>query len=550
MGGTGRSGWRNPDLTGGVSQGVIALLLPAQLLALTLSFDLEHLHHDPALWAQILGHASALPQIAIAAVAALAVLAGGRISTLARALADAHSTNCRRWLALLAQVSAFALHAATTLALLGPNRGADGAPWIAFWAATGLATVVLWALALADSSYWRTLLRSESRSLSIACGFGLLAWLAGRLAQTLWRPLARATFILVERQLKLVYSEVVADPATRVLGTPSFNVGIAPECSGLEGVGLVAVLMPVFLWLLRDRFRFPRAFALVPLAMVLIWLANSVRIAGLIIIGNEISEPLALQGFHSQAGWLALNGVTLGLLAVSLYLPAFTRPTELLTAETPVAPVDTAPGPTLAYLAPLLTLSAAIMVTGLLTAEFDWLYPLRALAGGLALWGFRHTYLRLEWAWSWAAVANGALVFVIWIALEPTSAPASSAFTSELAAAPAVSGALWLICRVLGSVIVVPLAEELAFRGYLIRRLLAVDFEDVPAARRSWPALLVSSVLFGLLHSRWLAGTIAGLLFGLAVYRRGRLSDAILAHAVANALVAAAALAGWWSLWG
>jgi membrane protease YdiL (CAAX protease family) len=57
-------------------------------------------------------------------------------------------------------------------------------------------------------------------------------------------------------------------------------------------------------------------------------------------------------------------------------------------------------------------------------------------------------------------------------------------------------------------------------------------------------------VAFGALHGRWLAGTLAGLCYALALYRRGRLGDAVLAHATTNALIAADVLAtGTWSLW-
>jgi CAAX prenyl protease-like protein len=108
----------------------------------------------------------------------------------------------------------------------------------------------------------------------------------------------------------------------------------------------------------------------------------------------------------------------------------------------------------------------------------------------------------------------------------------------------------WLVGRVLGSVLVIPLAEELAFRGYLLRRLMGPDFQAVPSDRLTWPALLISSVLFGALHERWLAGMAAGVAYALAQRHRGRLSDAVLAHSTTNALLTAHALAtGDWSSW-
>jgi membrane protease YdiL (CAAX protease family) len=42
--------------------------------------------------------------------------------------------------------------------------------------------------------------------------------------------------------------------------------------------------------------------------------------------------------------------------------------------------------------------------------------------------------------------------------------------------------------------------EELAFRGYLMRRLTAAEFGGVTPARVSILALSISALLFGLLH--------------------------------------------------
>ena len=102
-----------------------------------------------------------------------------------------------------------------------------------------------------------------------------------------------------------------------------------------------------------------------------------------------------------------------------------------------------------------------------------------------------------------------------------------------------------------GAVLTVPIAEELAFRGFLLRRLASPDFESVSWRVFSWTPFLISSAAFGLLHGdRWLAGTIAGAIFALAQQRRGRIGEAIAAHAVANALVAAWVLqTGSWQLW-
>ena len=105
--------------------------------------------------------------------------------------------------------------------------------------------------------------------------------------------------------------------------------------------------------------------------------------------------------------------------------------------------------------------------------------------------------------------------------------------------------------RVLGAVIVAPIAEELAFRGFLLRRLVRADFDAVPyqAAARRPLALLVSAAAFGAMHQSFWGGTLAGIAYGLALIPRGRLIDAIAAHVVTNALIVAyAAAASRWDL--
>jgi CAAX prenyl protease-like protein len=130
------------------------------------------------------------------------------------------------------------------------------------------------------------------------------------------------------------------------------------------------------------------------------------------------------------------------------------------------------------------------------------------------------------------------------------TAPRGTELARGLEGVPAGLAALWLVFRVAGSVVAVPLAEELAFRGYLTRRLIARDFQSVAPGRFTWLSFLVSSGLFGLLHGRWLAGTLVGMLYALALYRRGKVGDAVLAHATTNVLLAVYVLTTEnWSLW-
>lgn len=104
--------------------------------------------------------------------------------------------------------------------------------------------------------------------------------------------------------------------------------------------------------------------------------------------------------------------------------------------------------------------------------------------------------------------------------------------------------------RVAGSCLLIPLVEELAFRGFLLPWLVSSDFESAPR-QWTWSAVLLSSLAFGAIHEQWLAGAIARLAFAAARLYRGRLGDAVLAHALCNAGIAVAVLLGGrWDLWG
>jgi exosortase E/protease (VPEID-CTERM system) len=375
------------------------------------------------------------------------------------------------------------------------------------------------------------------------------ACLMGQVTEGFWRPLCRSTYWVVERLLRMLFPEVIACPVCFDVGTSTFVVNIGPQCSGFEGIGLTWILLLGSFWIFRDRFRFPRALWLLPIGTVLIWVSNFLRITTLVVIGTLVSPEIAVGGFHSYSGWLLFNLLGLGLLAVALRCPYFVVRAQA--TEEPSVPRSASP--TAAYLMPLLAIVATVMVTGAVTESgaFDRLYPFRVAAAAAVCWWYRRAYAELRPTSSWVALGIGVAVFAFWMALEPASSGSASVSArtvwTELSPAAAT---LWLIARVVGSVVFVPFAEELAFRGYLLRRMIAADFRSVSPAAFTWASVAISSAAFGALHGRWLAGTLAGVVYAYAFYRRGKLSDAVLAHATTNALIAVSVIAnGNWSLW-
>ena len=459
-------------------------------------------------------------------------------------IAEAFRERRRTWPWFVGHLLAYALAVGITIFVFNPGLEVERPwLWVALWAASAIGSFFLWVAAMVPKAAIRPLGKPVARALASGIIVGLLALLAGSATSTLWRPMSQLTLEVVAFLLELTGHEVVSIPEELVVGTPTYKVFVDQPCSGYEGIGLITVLLGFYLFYFRNSLRFPNVLLLLPIGIVLIWIANSIRIAALIAMGTWISPAIAEGGFHSAAGWLLFCMITLGLVAVSRQSGWFA-----LDASRGKGRFRTPEG---AFLLPLLVLIATSLVTGLFSTGFDYLYGLRVLTPLIPLWFFRSYYADLRWSWAWTPIILGLVVFVLWVALEPAPTPeADAAIPDALREMPVTAAAFWLIARGLGSSIVVPIAEELAFRGYLLRRLVDADFTAVSPKHFTLVSFLISSVAFGALHGRWLAGILAGMIYAVAQYRRGHISDAIVAHAVTNALLAAYVLIfGHWAFW-
>jgi CAAX prenyl protease-like protein len=200
-------------------------------------------------------------------------------------------------------------------------------------------------------------------------------------------------------------------------------------------------------------------------------------------------------------------------------------------------------------LVPELALLAVSLATLLFTASFDWLYPLRVVVVGAILFHLRKSFNLGTLRLNPLAIGIGIAIFFMWIMVVPASAEKSQAFSTALFSAPYIGVACWILFRTVGAIIIVPFAEELAFRGFLLS-YLEKTLSGFSSPARQIGATLISSLFFGALHGSWLAGTLAGIGIAGARYHRGQLFDAISAHMTANLLLGAYVLTGGhWSYW-
>jgi exosortase E/protease (VPEID-CTERM system) len=389
------------------------------------------------------------------------------------------------------------------------------------------------------------IVRQHRAALQYSVGIAAAACIVGRLSWLVSRPIHRRTFQAVSWCLAAVIPGLHIDPVNFTIDGGSFAVEVSRQCSGIEGIALVTVFVSGWIWFFRSDYRFPNALALIPAGVVLIWMLNVVRLSALFLIGYAGAPDVAAGGFHSQAGWLAFNATAIGLLVIGKRSPWFAHSTK--------ATVSAGRNPYVPYLLPVIGIMATSMITRAMSGSgsIDKLYGLRLVGAALILYHFRSVYRRLDWHFDAIAPLLGIAVLALWLGLEPKGSKPTTTLLATLKAWPALASTGWIAVRILASSITVPIAEELAFRAFLIRRLMKGDVETLPPSAYSYTAVLISSVAFGCLHGdRWFVGILAGLIYSYAYLRRGRIGDAVVAHATTNGLIAAWVwVGGAWYLW-
>ena len=210
--------------------------------------------------------------------------------------------------------------------------------------------------------------------------------------------------------------------------------------------------------------------------------------------------------------------------------------------------------PAAARVAPfLIFLGLTFLQDALGEAGRYWIYFGKTLAGAWLIWLARPLVAELKWSFSWEAVVVGIGVCAIWVGLDPYyhhfgEKPAAELVKTswnplrEFGEASAL-GWFFVVVRILGSSIVVPPIEEMFYRSFLYRFIANPDFEKVPLRYFSWIPFLGAAVVFGFAHYEWLAGIFCALAYQGLVIRKGRLGDAITAHAITNFLL------GVWVVW-
>jgi len=172
-------------------------------------------------------------------------------------------------------------------------------------------------------------------------------------------------------------------------------------------------------------------------------------------------------------------------------------------------------------------------------------FALRLVILSAVLWIFSRGVIDLGMSNPLGTIAVGLGVFVLWVAPDAlfpgyrqhwlfSNAIVGSVHSSLRAGSP--EAPLTLVLRSMRAILIVPIVEELFWRGWLMRWLIRTDFEQVPPGAYTATAFWTVAVLFAAEHGPyWDVGLMAGIMYNLWMCRTKRLGDLIWAHAITNA---------------
>lgn len=170
-----------------------------------------------------------------------------------------------------------------------------------------------------------------------------------------------------------------------------------------------------------------------------------------------------------------------------------------------------------------------------------WIYPLQTILCGVLLLRFWPEYSISRPRRAWLGVVVGVGVFVLWISPQTFFGfpPRTDGFNPDIFADQ--SSLYWptVVLRFLRLIVIVPLVEEVFWRGFLLRYLIDEKFDRIPFGTFSWLSFAVVTLAFVFSHAQpdWVAAIATGMLYNAVAYWSKSLSTCVMVHALTNLLL-------------
>jgi CAAX prenyl protease-like protein len=215
----------------------------------------------------------------------------------------------------------------------------------------------------------------------------------------------------------------------------------------------------------------------------------------------------------------------------------------------------------LAYVAPMAAFLAFTWAGGKWPAFMPASYVIKTFLTAGLLFYFRKEYTRISWKYWGLGLAMGVVGLVQWVGMEewlrahwpnyPRIPGATGEFDPHTYFTTPLKMWSFVIIRWMGAALVVPFMEELFWRDFLWRSIIApADFKLAKVGEWDWKAFVIVAIAFAGVHPQWIIAVTWGLMIGaLLVYTRS-LGACIVMHAVTNFLLGAyVQYTGKWYYW-
>ena len=453
---------------------------------------------------------------------------------------------------LVINIVIYALFFKLSLIVFNPEKAASTIIQIS-WLLTAVMTFISWCYFTFKLHSLIEFCQRHIKLIGISTLTAILVMVINFYAYRLWEPLSTITLYSAYWILSIFFDSTFMEASNYYLGLRFFVVEISDVCSGLEGLVISIFTTSIYLFFLRKELRFPLVLILLPIAATISILFNIVRITVLVLIGALFSPEIAIGGFHSVAGWIAAIFVAAMIVFIFSNLTIFNKEgIEKTKIEKDIIEDDN-PDIAWAMLLPFIVFLFITLVSQIFlektdgTSHFNYLYPIKTIAGAALLayfWKIYNFKMPQEWK---EPIIGGLIIAVLWILLVPADEAYNQRFSDGLQTMSTAVMLGWFAFRFLGAWVVVPFIEEMVFRGYLLARFSGQALANENKLVFSWFAFSISTVLFAFIHFSIIAGVVAGAIFAIIRYRSKSLSEPILAHAAANIFVSAWAVStGQW----